>query len=573
MKQKEPRHILSLIYVLLSVVTLCFFGMSCQGSDSTESGLLPNHQDELLSRRSDLQPATIVRQRSSSSDDERGPDPFGFIVDWGNPDLVAANGAGIRHIAPIPWNLLMPDGRSFDIGYLAFLDALVRSTYDNGLEVFIRLRSGGYQGQDGFTTIPEEDWPIDTTDYSRPPHNGFKNGEWIGSIDKGKAYPPKVLTRDTPGSTSPWYNFVYALASRYNGTTPDPERPNEVLPKVKYWALDGEEEMTGRWYGTATELYGGVGGDPDVGTLPSFYRAVHAANPDAKVVGGNLTDGTVLIYILHEMMLERRNYDDELLQFADDWARQTQHLQFRTVWVLRSMMESPRYAHARSFVDALLAAGEYYDILGYHMYSTYEYLPDLIQFYREKMAEYGFSKPLWGSETGIYNVPMESHEIQAQRVIKLLTISLAGGVEHVTYSPMVEYLSQFPFFYALYSQGVDPYRKLSQNSTAEQVNSLFGYVSRESFSFLAHKVKEKGYQFDHMIRRGNAELYVFRSGTAGSMFCVGWADEEEASFDPRPELGIPFSAEWDLFDYRGRPQNASGNLAVSRFPVFLEWVE
>jgi hypothetical protein len=76
-----------------------------------------------------------------------------------------------------------------------------------------------------------------------------------------------------------------------------------------------------------------------------------------------------------------------------------------------------------------------------------------------------------------------------------------------------------------------------------------------------------------MIKRGNAELYVFRSPTAGSMFCVAWSDEEEESFDPRPELGIPFSAQLDLYDYRGRPQKASGNLVFSPFPVFLEWDE
>jgi hypothetical protein len=310
-----------------------------------------------------------------------------------------------------------------------------------------------------------------------------------------------------------------------------------------------------------------------VGTLPSFYRAVHAANPDAKVVGGNLTDGAILIYIVHEMMLERGHYDTELLEFANDWARQTTHLQFLNVIVLREMMESLRYAHARRFVDALLAADKYYDILGYHMYSTYEYLDDLVQFYREKMAEYGFSKPLWGTETGIYNVPMESHEIQAERVVKLLTISLAEGVEHITYSAMVESRLQFPFFYGLYSQLLHPYRKLNPNSTPEQVDSLFGYIGRESFSFFAHTIKEEGYQFDRTIRQGNAELYVFRSGTASSAFCVGWADEEEAAFDPRPVLGIPFSAEWDLFDYRGRPLMPSSEIAFTSTPLFLEWDE
>jgi hypothetical protein len=75
-------------------------------------------------------------------------------------------------------------------------------------------------------------------------------------------------------------------------------------------------------------------------------------------------------------------------------------------------------------------------------------------------------------------------------VIKLLTVSLAGGVEHVTYSAMIEYRQQFPNFYGLYSQLLDPYRKLNPSSTPEQINSLFGYVARESFSFFARTIKE-----------------------------------------------------------------------------------
>jgi len=564
----QPRGIA--IWILMLILLASFFMTGCGGSGSTDGDSSSHYQTDPFSEEEVDEPKPI----STPRDDDQGPDPFGFLVDWNNPDLVASNGAGIMHIGPWPWNLLMPDGRNFDSEYLAYLDAYVRNTYYHGLEVFFRIRSGGYSGSPGFTAIPNgRNWPIDTTDYSQPPHNGFKNGEWVGRAARAQSYPPKVLTRDRPGNTSPWYDYVYALASRYNGTTPDPKRPNEFLPKIEYWALDGEEEMTGHWYGTATDLYGGVGGDPDVGTLPSFYRAVHAANPDAKVVGGNLTDGAILIYMVHEMKLERGDYDNELLQFANDWARQTKHLQFLNVIVLREMMESLRYAHHRSFVDALFAANKYYDILGYHMYSTYEYLDDLVQFYREKMAEYGFSKPLWGTETGIYNLPMEGHKIQAQRVIKLLTISLAEGVQHVTYSGMVEYLLKFPFFYALYHQSLVPFRMLNPNSTPEQVNSRFGYVSRESFSFFANTIKEKEYQFDRMTRQGNTELYVFRSSRAGSAFCVAWSDEENESFDPRPQLSIPSYARLSLFDYRGQPRRASSVITFSASPVFLEWNE
>jgi hypothetical protein len=57
------------------------------------------------------------------------------------------------------------------------------------------------------------------------------------------------------------------------------------------------------------------------------------------------------------------------------------------------------------------------------------------------------------------------------------------------------------------------------------------------------------------------------------MFCVAWADEEEESFEPRAELGIPFSAPLDLFDFRGQPLESAFEITVSRTPVFLEWYE
>jgi hypothetical protein len=469
----------------------------------------------------------------------------------------------------------MSDGVNFDREHLERLDRYVRSYADSGVRALMRLTTGGHTPGGEFRGIPNvRNWPVDTTNYFLPPHDGYKNGEWLGEIDGSpRSYPPRTLTRDEPGNTSPWYDFVYAVATRYNGATPDPKRPGAYLPAVHYWAIAGENELKYYWYGTATELYGGIDGDPRVGVLPTLYRAVHAANPRARVVGGSLTDGTALVCILYAEMLRTGGYDEEMLAYGNDWMRQMVPLQFANLQNLKNRMKSPKYVRIRGFMDALLAANPYYDVLGYHMYSAYDYVDDLVRFYRQSMAQHGFEKPLWGTETGIFNFPLGSQEEHAQDVVKLLTVSLSEGVQHVTYSGMIALYSYQGFLYAgLYDELLVPYRMLNPNAPPERYNDLFGRVAQESFSFFTHTMKRKRYRFDRTIEKGSTILYIFDSTTDGSRLCVAWSEGDGETFDPRPELGAPAGARLDLFDYRGRPQRASTGIRFTPAPVFLEWV-
>jgi len=560
---RQKIHFISILFLVCIVP---YFITSCGGSDPL--GETPPPPEQQTPPDTSPFPPTY--------DDEQGPSPFGLIGDWFNPDLVAANGAGLVHISRVSWPILMPDGVSFDVKKVEQLDHYVRGYTDYGVQVFMRLTAGGHTPEDAFSGIPNaQDWPIETTDYSLPPHDGYKNGEWLGEIkDAPNSYPPRRLTRDEPGNTSPWYNYVHALASRYNGTTPDPTRPGELLPKIDYWAIAGENELKAYWYGTATELYGGIGGDPDVGTLPTFYRAVHAANPDAKVVGGSLTDGTALVCILHEKMLDKGDYDQEMLQYGNDWMRQMVPLQFTNLQNLKRRMNSQKYIRIRGFMESLLAANKYYDVLGYHTYSSYDVLDDLLQFYREKMAQYGFHKPLWGTETGIFNFPVANDETQAQRVTKLLAVSMSQGVQHVTYSGMVS-LSVQGFLYAgFYNEMLVPYRMFNPNSTPEQCNDIYGLAAREAFSFFTQTMKEKEYHFDRIIRQGDTLFYTFRSATDNSRFCVAWSERDQEAFDPRAELGIQHDPHLNVFDCRGEPQQPpSSEIIFSSSPYFLEWAE
>src|SRR5690606_37585711 len=89
-------------------------------------------------------------------------------------------------------------------------------------------------------------WPVDLATYTS------KDGEWLGprngaALESLTSFPPKILTRDEPGQTSPWYEFVRALAIRYNGCTPDPDPDflGTKLPRVDFWSTVHEADSKG----------------------------------------------------------------------------------------------------------------------------------------------------------------------------------------------------------------------------------------------------------------------------------------------------------------------------------------
>jgi hypothetical protein len=94
-----------------------------------------------------------------------------------------------------------------------------------------------------------------------------------------------------PGSWEPsataYGEFAQALASRFNGTFPDPSDPTRMLPAVNYYEAwnepNLEEYLAPQWSGgedRAPNLYRGL--------LNSFYASVKKAAPRAKVLAGSL---------------------------------------------------------------------------------------------------------------------------------------------------------------------------------------------------------------------------------------------------------------------------------------------
>lgn len=94
-----------------------------------------------------------------------------------------------------------------------------------------------------------------------------------------------------PGTWKPkaaaYGGFAAAIARRYSGSFPDPLRPGQALPRVRYFEAWNEPNLdtylSPQWQGrrsTGPALYRAL--------LNAFYAGVKSAQPGAKVLGGSL---------------------------------------------------------------------------------------------------------------------------------------------------------------------------------------------------------------------------------------------------------------------------------------------
>ena len=350
--------------------------------------------------------------------------------------------------------MLMPDGVNFDYDELDRLDFHLRQGMNAGMKhMVLRVVPAG-SAAFPFGDANTDNWPVDPDEYP-----DLKNGEYLGpkfrfGLLKLWSYPPRVLTRDEPGNTSPWYDFVSALAQRYDGNTPDPLNPGEFLPRVDYWQCVEEPDVKSYWYGTATEYFGGVGGDPQVGTLPSFYRAIKDVRPDAVVVGGGNTSHEAGLYLAYEKGVAAGNvYDESVRAFGrsyfdlafsiaslfDLWANNDE--------ILFEHFDTDKEAiRSRGFFDALFDAHAHYDVIAAHFYDNHQHMEEVVNLYRSRTP---FGTQVWLTEYGVVDAPglgqpSISQEEHAYRTIKGLTIGMGLGVEHMAYTPVMAFPRHSP---------------------------------------------------------------------------------------------------------------------------------
>ena len=360
----------------------------------------------------------------------------------GRFDLLPFNHVDIYELVSTPaWARLMPDGENWNTELLATLDNEARKAAAVGMVLEMRVTTKGgplypFQG-------PKSGWPVDATPYE------FKMGEWLGDplAWGGWSYPPKVLTDDSPGNESPWYDFVSALVARYDGTFPDPLNPGETLPRIDLWSVIEEPDSKGFYYGTTTEFFGGVGGNPAVGIQPSFYRAVKATNPDALVMAGGITSHNVGFHIAHQKAEAAGNlYTQEVKDWAIHYFRRSRPrlAEFTGVSAPTDPAELFDYfenedleqIRSSSFIDALMAGSAYYDILAVHVYHEPTALDAVLDLFEPA------GKPLWITEMGFVDNPKGeapgyeplTHDGQKRGIFQYLAIATSRGVENASYS-------------------------------------------------------------------------------------------------------------------------------------------
>ncbi len=472
-------------------------------------------------------------------------------------DLLTSMGGATFQIVgnAVTWSVLAPNGRDFDATALRSLDQQVRAADAAGIErIVFRLRPGG--GPIAPFAGPESSWPVDPASYDA------KNGEYLGpKYPIGTySYPPRVLTRDEPGNTSPWYQFVFALARRYDGSTPDPQNPTKKLPRVAAWSCVEEPDVKSYWYGTASDYFGGVGGDPRVGTLPSFYRAVKAAQPTAAVIGGALTSHQLGYRLAHDLARAHGNrYDAEVRAWGTRYFSTSYPLQrvfaanVPDATLFTQIEQDRESRRARNFIDALFAgsAPDFYDVLGLHHYDDWSTLDDVIEFHRARSRGI---KPMWITELGIADQPPPgtkswvSESDQAVWLAKKLTVALALGVEHVSFAPVL---------------GVPGFAAIHPSATSERLArrtlQLFGRTLRAGYSVADATVDDDATRVIFEHRDGRSQVVVqFASRPAHSRALTGGTGASDSSRRSFDVLGRPVTAE------------PSGSLAADS-PILTMW--
>ncbi len=465
------------------------------------------------------------------------------------------------------WAELQPDGVHFDTTALSTLDREVKEAMADGMKAIVmRVRPGG-GGLEPFAGA-EATWPLDLATYES------KDGEWLGprlaaGLESQTSFPPRVLTRDEPGNTSPWYEFVKALAARYSGCTldPDPLYAGRYLPRVDYWSSVHEADVKSFWYGTSKDMFGGVGGDPAVGLLPSFYRAVKAANPAVQVVSGGAASQTLGYYLTFERAQKAGN---KYTSSVRSWGKSYFHTSvlLSAVFDLYAGNDAGLYDHyatdpnelrARTLIDAMFSetADDYYDVVGVHFYDNPLMLEDLIAFIRARQR---VSKPLWLTELGVVNQsPTFNVDDQARWVAQKMVIAVGNGIEHATYSPMMA--------------------SIAGATLAPIFDGMPGSISWRPAAYAAQTVanainEASGYGFSRKRTVNDTTFFEFAQGGGTGHLAFAWRASSSASVDLRATLGIPTSTPIDIVNHLGQAiwtQSPSSTYTIGVSPILIRW--
>ncbi|HVA25228.1 MAG TPA: hypothetical protein VMW62_12675 [Chloroflexota bacterium] len=207
---------------------------------------------------------------------------------------------------------------------------------------------------------------------------------------------PKNLDLPWNDPQNYWGQFIYKLAQTYAG-------------KIDTWIIWNEPDFPkgqplSTWAGTEEDYYR---------LLKDANQAAKAANPNAKIVFAGTT------------------------YWVDVNAGRTLFFQ--------RVLEAAKKLDGQAAVDA----GYYFDAVDLHLYSSPLDMYRVPQAYKQVMANFGISKPLWISEANVapYDDPgnetasgyfRASLSEQASYVIRGFAMALAAGVDRISIYKMVD---------------------------------------------------------------------------------------------------------------------------------------
>lgn len=241
---------------------------------------------------------------------------------------------------------------------------------------------------------------IMVTLHARSPWAGRGTTE---KVRKKATVPPRDLKR--------YYDFVYGMAQRGRGI-------------VQVWQIENEEEGLSWWSGTPEEY---------LALLRTAYRAVHAADPEAKVALGGFTGNMSLIAAL----LDRGASEPEI-------ATALGHPEYRS-----RPKVTAAFRRSVDFINAVIAGGkDAFDVADIHLYDSYSSIPLRVEWLRKAMRAHGYERPIWTTEVGGPDPVFAAYsdQTQAQEVVKRITLALASGAEKAFWLGMHEMPNEPPQF-------------------------------------------------------------------------------------------------------------------------------
>ncbi len=438
------------------------------------------------------------------------------------------------------WGEIQPT--SLDSFYWDQQDRWIRWADSCGFNIMLTIRTGGPPGSGSIH-------PCKWVDSTHIPEVDSLGWNWSKA-----SYPPQ--------NYDDWYNFVYAVVSRYDGNTPDPARPGKFLPEVRYYETQAEPDG-GYWYGTKETYF-------DL-FVPTFVRAVRDANPNAVIVGPSLTGYGIAWAVIKEMV--DSGVDTLLItEFFNS------HLRYQALWpvgwnYIRNQLNNSYSVRWRiDFVNYSFADSSLYDKRGFHDYENWETSPILIDYERRWMVKHGYSRPSWWTELGHfdkrdYSAVPESEA--AARTWKKMINAFSSGVEWMCYAPMYNFDSVPPII------GTSFYIPLYDDEDDFGPDTIKPLESKHSFAFIASKINEQtGFRFTSSDTISRSYLFWFSSDSLPNYTLMSaWAD---SGITDTVKVPVPPGTQSaTLYDYLGNPSalsfSDSAQLFLTWQPVMVEF--